>query len=159
MKRYIAKRKYKNKFLTHFQPQYVGTQRAFSKSNSGMVFEAAQLMDINSSPVLALFYADASFSGQHMTHHPIYSKQCIMLLFWLKLIICDYFYYFNYFNAFFFFLQLQFQPRDIQYTSLRTMANRIQKAMLPECEIFIISLHEGTFDTFLPQSYLFSVIL
>jgi len=40
-----------------------------------MVFEAAQLIDINSIPVLALFYANASFSGQHMTHHLIYSKQ------------------------------------------------------------------------------------
>jgi len=77
MKRYVAKRKYKNKLYTHFQAQFVGKQRAFSKSNSAMVFEAAQLIDINSSPVLALFYADASFAGQHMTHHPIYSKQYI----------------------------------------------------------------------------------
>ena len=77
MKRYVAKRKYKNKLYTHFQAQFVGKQRAFSKSNSGMVFEAAQLIDINSSPVLASFYADASFAGQHMTHHPIYSKQYI----------------------------------------------------------------------------------
>ena len=77
MKRYLARRKYKTKFYTHFKPQFVGKQRAFSKANSGMVFEAAQLIDINSSPVLALFYADASFAGQHMTHHPIYSKQYI----------------------------------------------------------------------------------
>ena len=91
MKRYIAKKKYKNKFYTHFKPQFFGTQRAFSKANSGMVFEAAQFININSSPVLALFYADASFAGQHMTHHPIYSKQCINAIIF---IIFDYFYYF-----------------------------------------------------------------
>jgi len=28
-------------------------------------------------PCLALFYADASFNGQHMTHHPIYSYYTI----------------------------------------------------------------------------------
>lgn len=39
-----------------------------------MIFEAAQLIDLGSSPVLALFFSDASFSGQHMTHHPIYCK-------------------------------------------------------------------------------------
>ena len=116
-----------------------------------MVFEAAQLMDINSSPVLALFYADASFSGQHMTHHPINSKQCIMLLF---TIISNYSYYIHHLNPLFLFVQLQFEPRDIQDTSLRTMANRIQKSMLPECEIYKKSLHEGTFHTFL-ASFLF----
>jgi hypothetical protein len=31
------------------------------------------LVDRENSPLLASFYADASFSGQSMTHHPIYS--------------------------------------------------------------------------------------
>ena len=92
MKRYFAKRKYKNKLYTHFKPQYVGKQRAFSKSNSGMLFEAAWLIDINSIPVLAFFYSDASFSGQHTTHHPIYSKQSITAI---NLIIFNYFHYFR----------------------------------------------------------------
>ena len=29
-------------------------------------------MDVDSSPVLIIFYADASFSGQNTSHHPIY---------------------------------------------------------------------------------------
>jgi hypothetical protein len=43
------------------------------------VFEAAQLIDTDSSPVLAVFFSDASFSGQHMTHHPIYSTLVSLL--------------------------------------------------------------------------------
>ena len=35
------------------------------------------------------------------------------------------------------------------------MANRIQKAMFPQCEIYKMSLHEGTFHTFLPSFSLF----
>jgi len=35
------------------------------------------------------------------------------------------------------------------------MANRIQKAMLPECEIYKMSLHEGKFHTFLASFSLF----
>ena len=48
--------------------------RAFDQANSGMVFQSEYLLDTGSSPLLALFYADASFSGQSMTHHPRYSK-------------------------------------------------------------------------------------
>jgi hypothetical protein len=40
----------------------------------GMVFEAAQLIDLDSSPVLASFFSDASFSGPNMSHHPIHRK-------------------------------------------------------------------------------------
>ena len=76
MKRYVAKLQYKDKLYTTFQP---GTsifdlhERAFDKANSGMVFQGSYLVDTGSSPLLALFYADASFSGQSMSHHPIYS--------------------------------------------------------------------------------------
>jgi hypothetical protein len=37
-------------------------------------FEAVQLIDLDSSPVLALFFSDASFSGPNMSHHPFYRK-------------------------------------------------------------------------------------
>jgi len=57
-----------------------------------MVFQAAQLIDLKSSPILALFYSDASFAGQHMSHHPIYSKQPV-----LRIIFIIY-YYFDYFD-------------------------------------------------------------
>ena len=80
IKRFLAKRDYSGKLYTHFAPctsYLVPGQRAFdARANSGMVFEAAQLIDLESSPVLALFFSDASFSGQHMTHHPIYSEPC-----------------------------------------------------------------------------------
>jgi len=82
--RFIAKRQYSGKLYTQFAPGtsyiYQG-QRAFdSCANSGMVFEAAQLIDLKSSPVLALFFSDASFSGQHLTHHPIYCKLELFVL-------------------------------------------------------------------------------
>ncbi len=48
--------------------------RAFDQANSGMVFQGSYLVDTGSSPLLALFYADASFSGPSMSHHPIYSR-------------------------------------------------------------------------------------
>ncbi len=76
MKRYVAKLQYKDKLYTTFQP---GTSifhphdRAFDKANSGMVFQGSYLVDTVNSPLLALFYADASFSGQSMSHHPMYS--------------------------------------------------------------------------------------
>ena len=75
--RFVAKQEYSGKLYTQFVPgtSYLNPgQRAFDAfANSGMVFEAAQLIDLNSSSVLALFFSDAPFAGQHMTHHPIYS--------------------------------------------------------------------------------------
>ena len=76
IKRFVAKRQYKDKLYTTFQPGtsvFHPNDRAFDKANSGMVFQGSYLVDSGSSPVLALFYADASFSGQSMSHHPIYS--------------------------------------------------------------------------------------
>jgi hypothetical protein len=79
--RFVAKKEFCGKLYTQFVP---GTsnhslgQRAFDGcANCSMVFEAAQLIDLNSSPVLALFFSDASFAGQHMTHHPIYRMSCL----------------------------------------------------------------------------------
>jgi hypothetical protein len=86
MKRYVAKLQYKDKLYTTFQP---GTsifdlhERAFDNANSGMVFQGAYLVDTGSSPLLALFYADASFSGQSMSHHPIYSTFFRVILYQL----------------------------------------------------------------------------
>ncbi len=45
-----------------------------------MVFQGSYLVDSGSSPVLALFYADASFSGQSMSHHPIYSTFVLFVI-------------------------------------------------------------------------------
>ena len=91
IKRYVAKSEYRDKMYTKFQP---GTnhmhpgQRAFdSRANSGITFEAAQLIDIDSSPVLALFFADASFTG-NMTHHPIYCEDINYLLYLKYLQLC-----------------------------------------------------------------------
>lgn len=82
--RFIAKREYSGKLYTQFArgtSHLCPGQRAFDAcANAGMVFEAAQLIDLESSPVLALFFSDASFSGQHMTHHPIYCKYGLFVL-------------------------------------------------------------------------------
>jgi len=83
MKRYITKKKYAEKLYTRFQAEWSAmdrTKRAFSKSNSGAVFQAAQMLYPQGSPVLALFYADASYAKQTMTHHPIYSKLIISII-------------------------------------------------------------------------------
>jgi len=44
--------------------------------------------------------------------------------------------------------QLNFMPADIEHCNLRSMANHVKSAMLPECEIFKIALQEGTHDIF-----------
>ena len=76
MKRSVAKLKYNGKLYTTFKPGtsiFHPDERAFDLADSGMVFQGTCLVDTGSSPLLALFYADASFSGQSMSHHPIYS--------------------------------------------------------------------------------------
>ncbi len=65
IKRFVAKRQYKNKLYTTFQPgtsMFHPNDRAFDKANSVMVFQGSYLVDSGCSPLLALFYADASFS-------------------------------------------------------------------------------------------------
>lgn len=83
--RFVAKKEFCGKLYTQFVPgtsYHSPGQRAFDGcANCGMVFEAAQLIDLNSSPVLALFFSDAAFAGQHMTHHPIYRMSCLVSLF------------------------------------------------------------------------------
>ena len=82
VKRSVSKLQYKDKLYTTFKPGMSITEpmvRAFDEANSGMVFQSAYLVDTSSSPLLALFYADASFAGQSMTHHPIYSMLLLTL--------------------------------------------------------------------------------
>ena len=82
MKRSVAKLQYKDKLYTSFKAGksiLVPNDRAFDEANTGMVVQSSCLLDTESAPLLALFYADAAFSGASMSHHPIYSK----LLFWL----------------------------------------------------------------------------
>jgi hypothetical protein len=76
MKRSVAKLQYNGKLYTTFKPGtsiFHPDDRALDMAKSGMVFQGALLVDTGSSPLLAVFYADASFSGQSMSHHPIYS--------------------------------------------------------------------------------------
>ncbi len=83
MKRYVAKRQYKDKLYTTFQPGtsiFHPNDRAFDKANSGMVFQGSSPVDSRSSPLLALIYADASFSGQSMSHHPICSTFILFVI-------------------------------------------------------------------------------
>ena len=92
MKRSVAKLQYKNKLYTTFKPGtsiFHPDDRAFDMANSGMVFQGSYLVDTGSSPLLALFYADASFSGQSMSHHPIYSTLFLSLLM-VIVIICTF---------------------------------------------------------------------
>ena len=51
-----------------------GGSRMFDKANSAMVFEAFQLMDHTSSPVLIIIASDASRKG-NVTQHPMYCEQ------------------------------------------------------------------------------------
>ena len=77
MIRSVGKLQYKDKLYTTFKPGMSIAHpmvRAFDQANSGIVFQSAYLLDTGTSPLLVLFYADASVSGQSMTHHPIYSE-------------------------------------------------------------------------------------
>jgi len=49
-------------------------KRRFRRANSGVVFEFHQKDNPGCSPVIFLLASDASFSGQHRSHHPIYRK-------------------------------------------------------------------------------------
>ena len=77
MKRSVAKLQYNGKLYTTFKPGTSAMEpnaRVFDKANSGLIFQTFYLLDTGTSQLVALFYADASFSGASMTHHPIYSK-------------------------------------------------------------------------------------
>ena len=95
MKRSVAKQQYKDKLYTTYKPGesiLLLDVRTFDEANTGMVFQGSYLVDTDSSPLLALFYADASFSGQGMTHHPIYCELlctlCVLYILWY---LCTFF--------------------------------------------------------------------
>ena len=81
----LLRGEYSSKHYTQFVPgtsYLIPGQLGFDTSaHCSMVFEDAQLINLVSSPVLALFFSDASFSGQHMTHLPTYRKTCYLHLY------------------------------------------------------------------------------
>ena len=83
--RIAAKSKYAGNLYLQFEPEDSWERpgvRAFGRVNGGLVFEAAYFMDMESVPMLSVFYADkAHWKG--MTHHPVY-RECIQ--FYLRLV-------------------------------------------------------------------------
>jgi hypothetical protein len=76
MVRMAALSKYRDKLYAQFEPAYSESSprvRVYSRANSGRVFEAAQDVDPDSSPLIAILASDKSYSGQHQGH-PIYCK-------------------------------------------------------------------------------------
>ena len=72
MDRLVAKPEFKGKIYLQYERQESGqrpTIRAFGRANSGLVFQETQALDLNSVPMLHLFYADKSFSGAHGSDH------------------------------------------------------------------------------------------
>jgi hypothetical protein len=59
---------------TYFVEQAAKQEERFRRANSGVVFEFHQKDNPGCSPVIFLLASDASFSGQHRAHHPIYRK-------------------------------------------------------------------------------------
>jgi len=75
MDRLVARPEFKGKIYLQYERQESEqrpTKRAFGRANSGLVFQEAQALDLNSVPMLHLFYADKSFSGAHGTKYPVY---------------------------------------------------------------------------------------
>ena len=82
MTRFLSKLQYKYKLYTSFKPGksiLIPDVRAFDEANTGIVFQGSYLFDRGGAPLLALFYANASFSRASMSHHPIYSKSLSIL--------------------------------------------------------------------------------
>ena len=77
IKRLLADPAYANKLCTQFEYEFSAEppfKRTFRRVNSGMAFEYFQLQNPAASPVVFVLASDASFSGQHREHHPIYCK-------------------------------------------------------------------------------------
>ena len=75
MDRLVARPEFQGKIYLQYERQESEqrpTKRAFGRANSGLVFQEAQALDLNSVPMLHLFYADKSFSGAHGTKYPVY---------------------------------------------------------------------------------------
>ena len=77
MDRFVGRPQFKDKIYYQYKRQESEqrpTKRAFSRANSGLVFQEAQALDMFSVPMLHLFYSDKSFSGQHGGRYPVYRE-------------------------------------------------------------------------------------
>jgi hypothetical protein len=54
-------------------------KRRFQRANSGVVFEFISKDFPEATPVIFILASDASFSGQHREHHPIYREFYLFL--------------------------------------------------------------------------------
>jgi hypothetical protein len=54
-------------------------KRRFQRANSGVVFEFISKDFPEATPVVFILASDASFSGQHREHHPIYREFYLFL--------------------------------------------------------------------------------
>ncbi len=91
IKRCVAKRQYKDKLYTNFQPGtsiFHPNDRAFDKANCGMVFQGSYLVDSVSSPLLALF----------MQMPPFLDRACPIIPYTVRSFCLYYFNYANYGN-------------------------------------------------------------
>ena len=74
MDRFVGRPQFKDKIYYQYERQESvqrPSKRAFSRANSGLVFQEAQALDMFSVPMLHLFYSDKSFSGQHGGRYPV----------------------------------------------------------------------------------------
>ena len=82
MDRFVGRPQFKDKIYYQYERQESvqrPSKRAFSRANSGLVFQEAQALDMFSVPMLHLFYSDKSFSGQHGGRYPVSRK------FWFRI--------------------------------------------------------------------------
>ena len=70
--RMAGQSKFRDKLYTQFEPAFneLG-ERVYSRANSGSMFETDQAVDPNSSPLIAVFASDKSYSGQLQGMHLI----------------------------------------------------------------------------------------
>jgi len=91
MDRLVARPEFQGKIYLQYERQESEqrpTKRAFGRANSGLVFQEAQALDLNSVPMLHLFYADKSFSGaQRRAWREISCLQYIICIFYIIFII------------------------------------------------------------------------
>ena len=83
--RLVARPEFKGKIYLQYERQESEqrpTKRAFGRANSGLVFQDSQALDLNSVPMLHLFYADKSFSGaQCRAFHEIFGLLYIICIY------------------------------------------------------------------------------
>ena len=75
-KRILTKQLYRGTLYNKFEPEIIGGLCCFgSRANSGMIFEAAHLIDVWTTwefARLLVFFTDCSFCGKHTSYHLIY---------------------------------------------------------------------------------------